>query len=83
METNLEKVQQRMQQLMMPIDRQLLMCDNPEDTMMLACAMLERSMALLDAAIDPEGTDAIITSTIGDRLAKRARRNNEPTNPHN
>lgn len=76
MESDMEKVRQRMQQLMLPIDRQLLMCDNQEDTMMLACAMLERAMELLDAAICPEGTDAILTSAVGDRLAKRARRNN-------
>ena len=31
---------QRMQQLMMPIDRQIMMCDNVEDVLMLASSML-------------------------------------------
>ena len=35
--TNTEK---RMSELMRPIDQQIMMCDNSEDLLMFACAML-------------------------------------------
>lgn len=73
METNLQRAQQRMQRLMVPIEQQLLMCDTQEDTLLLACAMLERALRLMDGAIGADGTDAIITGTVGDRLSARAR----------
>jgi hypothetical protein len=77
MERNMEKVKLRMQQLMTPIDRQLLMCDSQDDTLMLACAMMERAMELLDTAVGPDGTDAILVSAVGDRLAQRAKERND------
>lgn len=33
-------VQQRMMELMEPIERQIMMCDTREDLLMLACAMM-------------------------------------------
>lgn len=80
MEPDIEKAKERMQQLMVPIDRQLLMCDNQEDTLMLACAMLERAMEVLDVSIGPTATEAILVSSIGDRLSNRARRENGKKN---
>ena len=35
-----QQVQQRMQELMAPIDRQIMMCDNVEDVLMLASNMI-------------------------------------------
>jgi hypothetical protein len=36
-------VAQRMDELMNPIDRQIMMSDNREELLMLACAMMQRT----------------------------------------
>ena len=38
----------RMAELMEPIDRQIMMCDNREDLLMLACAMLTSVRIIFD-----------------------------------
>lgn len=47
-------------ELMQPIDRQIMMCDDREDVMMLACAMLERCKHILDTQIGVEGRKTIL-----------------------
>ena len=63
-----------MTELMEPVDRQLMMCDNPNDTLMLACAMMERATEILDSAITPTATDSILAASVSERLAARAMR---------
>jgi hypothetical protein len=46
---------------MQPIDRQVMMCDDREETMMLACAMLQSCITILDASIGTQGRKEIIT----------------------
>ena len=70
----MERVRIRMAELMEPVDRQLMMCDSRQDTLMLACAMMERATEILDAAITPAATDSILTASVSERLAKRAMR---------
>lgn len=53
-------VTQRMAQLMEPIDRQIMMCDNKHDVLMLACAMLEKTKTILDAQIGTDGRKIIL-----------------------
>ena len=53
-------VTQRMAELMQPIDRQIMMCDNKNDVLMLACAMLEKTKTILDAQIGTEGRKIIL-----------------------
>ena len=36
------KIGKRMSELMVPVEQQLLMCDDKEDQLMMACAMLQR-----------------------------------------
>jgi hypothetical protein len=36
------KIKDRMTELMAPVEQQLLMCDDKEDQLMMACAMLQR-----------------------------------------
>jgi hypothetical protein len=48
-------VEQRMSELMAPVDQQLLMCDNEKDLLMMACAMLQRSSDIFDQVIGQEG----------------------------
>ena len=45
------QIRKRMARLMQPIDRQIMMCDDREETMMLACAMLQSCITKLDASI--------------------------------
>ena len=53
-------VTQRMAELMQPIDRQIMMCDDKNDVLMLACAMLEKTKTILDAQIGTEGRKIIL-----------------------
>lgn len=48
-------IEQRMAELMAPIDHQLMMCDDREDLLMLACAMLQRVREVFDAELGEEG----------------------------
>jgi len=57
----MSEIQQRMAQLMLPIDKQIMMCDTREETMMLACAMLQSTINILNASIGIEGRKEIIT----------------------
>jgi hypothetical protein len=41
-------IRDRMAELMEPIDRQIMMCDNREDVLMLACAMLTSVKVIFD-----------------------------------
>ena len=38
-----EAVRKRMQELMEPVDRQIMMTDDPQEMLMIACAMLQRT----------------------------------------
>lgn len=44
---------------MQPVDRQILMCDNTEDIMMMACAMMQRVKEILDNQMGEEGRRAM------------------------
>ena len=41
-------IRNRMAELMEPIDKQIMMCDNREDLIMLACAMLTSVRQIFD-----------------------------------
>ena len=48
-------VQKRMAELMEPIDRQIMMCDDSHDLLMMACAMLQRTRELFDQTLGEDG----------------------------
>jgi hypothetical protein len=50
-----KEIEQRMAELMEPIDQQILMCDNREELLMLACAMLTSVKGIFDQEIGPAG----------------------------
>jgi len=50
-----EEVKQRMMELMEPIDKQILMCDNDEDLLMIACVMLQRTQTIYTAILGENG----------------------------
>jgi hypothetical protein len=49
------KVEQRMVELMEPVDRQIMMCDNRDDILMMACAMMQRVREIFDNELGEEG----------------------------
>jgi hypothetical protein len=51
----MSEIEQRMNELMRPVDQQLLMCDDREDQLMMACAMLQRVREVFDYQIGIEG----------------------------
>ena len=51
----MSQIEQSMKELMEQVDRQLMMCDNREDQLMMACAMMQRVKELFDLHIGERG----------------------------
>ena len=51
----MNNVQQRMQELMEPITQQIMMCDDRNDQLMLACAMMTTVKDIFDLHIGEDG----------------------------
>ena len=45
----------RMEQLMVPVDRQIMECMNTHDQLMLACAMMQRTREIFDSILGEDG----------------------------
>lgn len=50
-----DKVEERMQEMFVPIDRQIMMCDNYNDLLMLASVMLTSAVRIYDMQLTEEG----------------------------
>jgi len=50
-----QAIQKRMDELMEPIDRQIMMTDNREELLMIACAMLQRTTEIFDSQLGENG----------------------------
>ena len=61
-----KQVSKRMAELCRPIEQQILMCDNREDILMMACAMLQHVKTMLDSQIGVEGRKEILKSANDD-----------------
>lgn len=48
-------VAKRMDELMAPVDRQIMMCDTREELLMMACAMLQRTREIFETELGVEG----------------------------
>jgi len=48
-------IQERMEELIKPIDQQIYMCDDRRDLLMFNCAMLQRVRELFDLLVGEEG----------------------------
>jgi len=59
-------VEIRMAELMRPVDQQIMMCDNTEDMLMMACAMLQRVNEMLDDIIGQDARKKIVASSLND-----------------
>jgi len=50
-----DAVRKRMDELMNPIDRQIMMSDSREELLMIACAMMQRTTEIFDAQLGENG----------------------------
>ena len=57
----MNRIEERMRELMAPIDQQLMMCDDRNDALMMACAMLQRTREVFDQLLGPEGRMQMFT----------------------
>ena len=48
-------VRKRMQELMEPVDRQIMMTDDPQEMLMIACAMMQRTNEIFRQVLGEEG----------------------------
>ena len=51
----MDAVSKRMNELASPIERQILMCDNREELLMMACVMLQRTREIFDQELTVKG----------------------------
>ena len=68
---NKKKTLSRMQELMQPIDRQIMMCDNVEDLLMLASNMLVTAKSIYVQNLGGSGTKELLqrlTDEIDERI---------------
>lgn len=61
---NSEEIQNRMSELMAPIDQQLFMCNDRQDELMLACVMLQRVREIFDTQLGIEGRKKMFTDLV-------------------
>jgi len=51
----MSEIQNRMAELIRPIDQQIMMCDDEKEVLMLACVMLQRIKEIFDIQLKVEG----------------------------
>ena len=49
------EMQARMAELMLPIEKQIMMCDNRQDLLMMACAMLQHVNTIFNQELGEAG----------------------------
>ena len=52
---NSEEIENRMSEMMAPINQQLFMCNDRQDELMLACAMLQRVTEIFEDTLGEDG----------------------------
>jgi hypothetical protein len=52
---NKDEVSKRMDELIEPVERQIMMCDNREELLMMACAMMQRTTEIFESQLGIEG----------------------------
>ena len=51
----MSEVEQRMRELMAPVEQQIMMCDDEKDLLMMACAMMQRTREIFDQTLGEQG----------------------------
>ena len=52
-----QNIEKRMSKLMAPVDQQIMMCDDREELLMMACAMLQRVNEIFTQELGERGRD--------------------------
>ena len=55
-----QTIEQRMIELMSPVDQQIMMCDDRQDLLMMACAMLQRANEIFTQELGEHGRDQML-----------------------
>ena len=53
------EIEKRMTELMAPVEQQIMMCDDREDLLMMACAMLQRVDEIFTQELGQQGRDML------------------------
>ena len=61
-EISVERAERRIERLMLPVETQIMMCDDANDLILLAIGMLRKSILILDNNYEAEGRKALIES---------------------
>lgn len=56
------EIEKKMITLMAPIDRQIMLCDDQNDILLLACGMLQTVKDIFDNQLGPEGRNEMFQS---------------------
>jgi hypothetical protein len=59
---NNEKMERRIERLMLPIETQIMMCDDQNDLLLLAVGMLRKAILIFDNQYQQDGRKAVIES---------------------
>ncbi len=51
----MSEVEQRMHELMAPVEQQIMMCNDEKDLLMMACAMMQRTREIFDQTLGEDG----------------------------
>jgi len=62
-----DNVRQRMTEIMELIDSSIQLTDDREELIMLACAMLQRTVELLDNTLGEQGRDIILKGSLNEQ----------------
>jgi hypothetical protein len=57
-----EKIERRIERLMLPVETQILMCDDQNDLLLLAVGMLRKVILIFDNQYQQDGRKAVIES---------------------
>jgi hypothetical protein len=60
MDSDKEKLERRISRLMMPVETQIMMCDDTNDLVLLATGMLRKAIFLLDNQYQSEARKALV-----------------------
>jgi hypothetical protein len=57
-------IEKRMSELMAPVDQQIMMCDDREELLMMACAMLQRVNEIFTQELGERGRDMMFRDQV-------------------
>jgi hypothetical protein len=60
----MNEVKKRMSELFKPIDQQIMMCDDADEILMLACIMLQSAKDILDSRLGTGGRKKIFNDYV-------------------